>query len=107
MVIVAVFATACSAIAVRGPRQKPPGNTLVCDSGYAPPVIDAAIALAGVALVVWGATAPEDPEGHTVTARNFAAYPGLAMAIPFGISSAYGFLKVSRCRREAGAPARP
>lgn len=102
MVIAAMFATGCSAIAVRGPRKSPTGVTCPTPS-YGPPVIDALIAAAGVALIVWGATAERDPEGHTVTGRNFAAYPGIAMALPFGLSSGYGFTKVSSCRRAAGS----
>ena len=101
MVIAAVFATGCSVIAVRGPRKSPTGDVTCPTPSYVPPVLDAVIAAAGVALIVLGATAEKDPEGHTVTARNFAAYPGIAMAIPFGLSAGYGFSKVSGCRRAA------
>jgi hypothetical protein len=98
--LVALFCTGCSVLAIRGPRTTQHGE-VVCDASYVPPVIDAAIAIAGVALIVWGAGAHRDPEGHTVEFRNFAALPGVAMAVPFGLSSAYGFNKTASCQRNA------
>jgi len=102
--LVATFAVlalgGCSVIAVRGPRTSPT-TQVVCESTYAPPVIDAALAIAGAALLVWGLTGREDPEGHTATARDFAAVPGGVAMATFGISSAYGFSKVASCKQAA------
>jgi len=101
VVVVVVVVSGCSAFAVRGPRTAPTTREVVCESTYVPPVIDAALAIAGAALVVWGLTGHEDPEGHSVTARDFAAVPGGVAMATFGISSAYGFSKVASCKHAA------
>ena len=88
--------------------RKPRWIEVVCESTYVAPAIDAAIAIAGSALIAWGATAKQDPEGHVVTGRNFAEIPGFLLAVPFGFSSVYGFVTVGQCKgaaREAGAVA--
>ena len=100
----AVLATGCSFVAVSDPRPMrgpAPAGAVVCESTYVAPVFDALVAIAGIALIAWGATAESDPEGHTVTGRDFAAIPGLALLVPFGFSSVYGFTKVADCKRAA------
>jgi len=97
-----MLATGCSVIAVRGPQRSPTGQVECKTPSYAPPVIDAAIALAGVALIVWSATAPgSTAEDHALTGRDFADYPGFAMALPFSLSAIYGFTTVAGCKRAA------
>lgn len=101
VLVVAVCGTACSFLAVPGPRAAPASRRVVCDATYVAPAIDIVLALAGAAVMVWGATADSDPEGHTVTARDFAVLPGVVVGMAYGISSAYGFSKVADCKRRA------
>jgi hypothetical protein len=98
--VIALVCASCSVITVRGPRTTPRGD-VVCDASYVAPAIDAAITLAGVALIVWGAQPETNEEGGPAPAQNFAALPGLLMAIPFGLSTLYGIGKVSSCQGAA------
>src|SRR5688572_17217124 len=86
----------CSVIAVRGPQTTPTGK--VCHSTYVPPVIDTVIAAAGVALIVYSATdkaGNPETDGHALTEREAAVYPGMLLAIPFSLSALHGYSKVS------------
>jgi hypothetical protein len=104
MIAIAVAAgcllTGCSVLAVRDAHRTPTGQ-VVCDAAYAPPVIDTLVALAGASLIVWGALAETDDEGHSVTAQNFAALPGILIGLPFSISALHGYAKVGRCKAAA------
>ena len=100
LVVALLFATGCSVLSVRGARTTPT-KAIVCESSWVAPVLDTAIAVAGAALMVWSAgdTNTGETDGHTLTKREFAKYPGVALAVPFGISAVYGYATVSECKR--------
>lgn len=107
LLITMVSLTGCSAIAVRGAARRRAGE-VVCGSTYAAPVIDTAIAAAGVGLIVWSATDPDsnnpETDGHALTGREFAAAPGALVAIAFGLAALYGYSKVGTCKAAARGP---
>jgi hypothetical protein len=106
-----VLATGCSAFTVSNARTTRT-KAIVCESSWISPAIDTAIALTGVALIIWGATKPDhdpnrgDGEDHGFSGRDIAMYPGFALALPFASSAMYGYSEVATCKRaERPAPA--
>lgn len=95
----------CSVLSVRDAHTTPT-KAIVCESSWVAPVIDTALAVAGAALMAWSATDDNTGEGdgHSLTNREVAIYPGFALALPFGFSAAHGYSKVASCKRAERPP---
>lgn len=93
--IVALLATGCSFIGVRGPPRP-------CTDTMIPPAIDAVFgaALVAAGLVAVRTSIPEADEGSAVSPLPFLGVAAVMSGFAIGISAAVGYSRVTACRAE-------
>jgi hypothetical protein len=108
---VLVLATGCSVFAVSTPRERPSAPPLRCKAVSAAPFLDAIVG--GFALAFGAAITISDQrsEGEFQGILTVVAgIPLLGIGALYGLSSTYGFVQTTRCRRfhrELGIPITP
>lgn len=109
--LAATFASGCSFFALSTPHERPAAPPLRCQTTNTAPVVDAVVG--GLALVLGGATIIADLSKKSEFQGIATVYLGLPLVgvgTLYGLSSTYGFVQTSRCRRyhrELGIPYGP